>query len=122
MAVQSLLVAVMTYIITISIGKTFQRINNNTYKINGAQASGVYGSVPNCTIPYNTKQYRVGRYLTIPAMTYIISISIEETLQRINNNSKINGAQGKWRYSVIHDSSRVINACSLTTHLSLAMN
>lgn len=39
LAVQSLLVAVMTYIITISIGKTFQRINNNTYKINGAQAS-----------------------------------------------------------------------------------
>eukprot|EP00904_Undaria_pinnatifida_P011024 jgi/Undpi1/7051/HiC_scaffold_21.g09525.m1 len=37
MAVQSLVVAVMTYIITISIGKTFQRINNNTYKINGAQ-------------------------------------------------------------------------------------
>ena len=39
LAVQSLLVAVMTYIITISIGKTFQRINNNSYKINGGQAS-----------------------------------------------------------------------------------
>ncbi|CAN0326268.1 unnamed protein product [Pylaiella littoralis] len=37
LAIQSLLVAVMTYIITISIGKTFQRINDNAYKINGAQ-------------------------------------------------------------------------------------
>lgn len=39
MAVQSLVVAVMTYIITISIGKTFSRINNNSYKIDGDQAS-----------------------------------------------------------------------------------
>lgn len=42
LAIQSLLVAVMTYIITISIGKTFQRINNNAYKINGGQVSGMY--------------------------------------------------------------------------------
>ncbi|CAM9135564.1 unnamed protein product [Ectocarpus sp. 6 AP-2014] len=39
LAIQSLLVAVICYIITISIGKTFQRINDNAYKINGAQAS-----------------------------------------------------------------------------------
>ncbi|CAM9422786.1 unnamed protein product [Ectocarpus sp. 4 AP-2014] len=38
LAIQSLLVAVICYIITISIGKTFQRINDNAYKINGAQA------------------------------------------------------------------------------------
>eukprot|EP00752_Nemacystus_decipiens_P001735 g1678.t1 len=37
LAIQSLLVAVMTYIITISIGKTFQRINDNAYKIDGGQ-------------------------------------------------------------------------------------
>ncbi|CAM9481878.1 unnamed protein product, partial [Discosporangium mesarthrocarpum] len=36
-AVQSLLVAVMTYIITISIGKTFAAMNNNTYRINADQ-------------------------------------------------------------------------------------
>lgn len=42
LAIQSLLVAVMTYIITISIGKTFQRINDNAYKINGGQASGLW--------------------------------------------------------------------------------
>lgn len=41
LALQSLLVAVMTYIITISIGKTFQRINDNAYKINGGQASEI---------------------------------------------------------------------------------
>lgn len=39
LAIQSLVVALMTYIITISIGKTFQRINDNAYKINGGQVS-----------------------------------------------------------------------------------
>jgi len=39
LAIQSLLMAVICYIITISIGKTFQRMNDNAYKINGGQAS-----------------------------------------------------------------------------------
>lgn len=39
LAIQSLLVALMTYIITISIGKTFARLNQNKYKIDGDQAS-----------------------------------------------------------------------------------
>lgn len=39
LAIQTLLVAVMTYIITISIGKTFARMNENKNKINGDQVN-----------------------------------------------------------------------------------
>lgn len=39
LAIQTLLVAVMTYIITISIGKTFARMNQNKYKIDGDQVN-----------------------------------------------------------------------------------
>lgn len=46
LAIQSLLMAVMTYIITISIGKTFQRINDNAYKINGGQVTGALRNLP----------------------------------------------------------------------------
>ncbi len=39
LAIQSFVMAVICYIITISIGKTFQRMNDNVYKINGGQVS-----------------------------------------------------------------------------------